>query len=73
MAEVAACIEHQRRDIVSRVRLGDKDWYIQRYDVGGGHWQRALVVVKARQEEKKKMMARRDDNQRESGATEGDF
>lgn len=30
---VNACVEHQRREIASR--NGDKDWYIQRYDVGG--------------------------------------
>ncbi|KAI0107735.1 hypothetical protein GGR51DRAFT_559070 [Nemania sp. FL0031] len=38
-----------RREIVSR--LGDKDWYIQRYDLGDGHWQRVLVIVRKRQEE----------------------
>lgn len=46
---VAACIEHQRREFFSRLR--DKDWYLQRYDVGGGRWQRALLVVRERQEE----------------------
>ncbi|KAI1079049.1 hypothetical protein F5B20DRAFT_191211 [Whalleya microplaca] len=45
---VAACIEHQRREIASRPE--DKDWYIQRYDVGGGDWRRALVVVTKEQE-----------------------
>ncbi|KAI1127295.1 hypothetical protein F5Y10DRAFT_242996 [Nemania abortiva] len=79
---VAACVEPQRREIVSR--LVDKDWYSQRYGVGGGHWQRALVVVRQGQEE----WAREDGstrqtglsvvffdliNQEESGATEGNF
>ncbi|TGJ83236.1 hypothetical protein E0Z10_g5518 [Xylaria hypoxylon] len=41
---VAACVEHQRREIASR--LGDKYWYIQRYDIGSNEWQRALVIVR---------------------------
>ncbi|KAI0445105.1 hypothetical protein F4803DRAFT_203807 [Xylaria telfairii] len=46
---VAACIEHQTSEIASRVE--NKDWYIQRYDVGGSDWRRALVVVRREQEE----------------------
>ncbi|KAI0543164.1 hypothetical protein GGR58DRAFT_12205 [Xylaria digitata] len=45
---VAACIEHQRREIASR--LWDKDWYIQRYDTGSNEWRRALVIVREGQE-----------------------
>lgn len=46
---VAACVEHQRREIASRAE--DKDWYIQRYDLGGSDWQRALVIVRKEQDE----------------------
>ncbi|KAI0851498.1 hypothetical protein F5Y00DRAFT_267693 [Daldinia vernicosa] len=46
---LAACVEHQRREIVSRVE--DKHWCIQRYDLGGCDWRRALVIVRKGQEE----------------------
>ncbi|KAI8965899.1 hypothetical protein F5Y11DRAFT_366853 [Daldinia sp. FL1419] len=46
---VGACVEHQRQEIASRVE--DKDWYIQRYDIGGSRWRRALVIVRNTQEE----------------------
>ncbi|XXH00066.1 hypothetical protein Hte_006408 [Hypoxylon texense] len=42
---VDACVEHQRREIASR--NGGRDWYIQRYDVGGGDWRTALVTVRS--------------------------
>ncbi|KAI0428952.1 hypothetical protein F5Y09DRAFT_311593 [Xylaria sp. FL1042] len=41
---VAACVAHQKNEIASR--LQDKDWYIQRYDIGGNDWLRALVIVR---------------------------
>ncbi|KAI1345744.1 hypothetical protein F5Y01DRAFT_299660 [Xylaria sp. FL0043] len=41
---VTACIEHQKREIGAR--LENKDWYIQRYDLGGHGWRRALVIVR---------------------------
>ncbi|KAI1661490.1 hypothetical protein F4813DRAFT_386020 [Daldinia decipiens] len=46
---VAACVEHQRREIASRVE--GKDWYIQRCDLGGCDWRRALVIVRKGREE----------------------
>ncbi|KAI0971241.1 hypothetical protein F4678DRAFT_434192 [Xylaria arbuscula] len=51
------CVEHQKSEIAAR--LGDKDWYIQRYDVGGSEWRRALVVVRNRQEDWVKDSTRR--------------
>ncbi|OTA53848.1 hypothetical protein K449DRAFT_389603, partial [Hypoxylon sp. EC38] len=46
---VNACIAHQRREIAARSE--DKSWYIQRYDIGGSDWRRALVVVRNGQDE----------------------
>ncbi|KAI0885815.1 uncharacterized protein GGS22DRAFT_179510 [Annulohypoxylon maeteangense] len=39
---IHACIEHQQCEIAARSQ--DKGWYIQRYDVGGSQWRRALWV-----------------------------
>ncbi|KAI1283286.1 hypothetical protein F5Y07DRAFT_149873 [Xylaria sp. FL0933] len=41
---VAACIEHQKREIGAR--LDNKDWYIQRFDLGGCSWRRGLIIVR---------------------------
>ncbi|KAI1645625.1 uncharacterized protein F4817DRAFT_366566 [Daldinia loculata] len=46
---VAACVGHQRREIASRV--DGKDWYIQRHDLGGCGWRRALIIARKGQEE----------------------
>ncbi|KAH8895715.1 hypothetical protein GQ53DRAFT_31287 [Thozetella sp. PMI_491] len=42
-----ACIEHQQAEIAARNTGGDKDWYIQRWDLGGGspQYARLLLVI----------------------------
>lgn len=43
---VQRCVAHQRAEIAAREKHNGKDWYIQRYDVLKGEWQRAIVVVR---------------------------
>lgn len=50
-AAVQLCVTHQRAEIAARAGRaarhdGDKEWYIQRYDVAGGAWRRAIVVIR---------------------------
>lgn len=43
---VRRCVAHQRAEIAARDANDGKEWYIQRYDVAGGEWRRAIVVIR---------------------------
>ncbi|KAI1269191.1 hypothetical protein F5Y18DRAFT_373875 [Xylariaceae sp. FL1019] len=47
-ASVERCIEHQGGEIAARETMPQthKEWYIQRYDIGGSSWRSALVIVR---------------------------
>ncbi|KAI0865408.1 hypothetical protein F4860DRAFT_307732 [Xylaria cubensis] len=45
-ASVERCISHQSIEIAAREAQASKEWYIQRYDIGGSSWRSALVIVR---------------------------